>query len=65
MIYIIIIIDMYDILYDIKNDIILCPHYTCLAVAEAVEPPPNQRVDASDDDLDAGRPMDFDDEHGF
>ena len=58
------IIDIYDILYDIINDIILCPHYICLAAAEVAEPPPNQRADASDDDLDADWPMDFDEERG-
>ncbi len=40
-------------MYDIINDIILCPHYICLAAAEVAEPPPNQRADASDDNLDA------------
>ncbi len=59
------IIDINDILYDIIIDIILCPHYICLAAAEAAEPPPNQRADASDDDLDSDRPMDFDEESDF
>jgi hypothetical protein len=51
-------------MYDIINDIMPCPHYICLAAAEAAEPPPNHRADASDDDLDADRPMDFDEERG-
>ncbi len=55
----------YSILYDIIIDTILCPHYICLAAAEAAEPPENQRADASDDDLDADRPMDFDEERDF
>ncbi len=54
----------YGILYDIINDIILCPHYICLAAAEAAGPYPNQRADASDDDLDANQRMDFDEVRG-
>ncbi len=42
----------------------LCPRYICFAAAEAAEPPPNQRADASDGDLDTDRPMDFDEERG-
>ncbi len=49
-------------IYDITYDIIICPHYICLATAD---PPPDQRADANDDDRDSDRPMDFVEERDF
>ncbi len=57
---------IYDIIYDdIHNIMMSCIVFTYFSCLAAADRPPAQRADASDDDHDPDRSMDFDEERDF
>ena len=56
---------IYDIIHDIIHDIIWNMHFPDLMCPAAADPPPAQRADETNDDLEPDRPMDLDEERDY